>query len=388
MCPSPPSSSDGPSLPPRHRPSLDDLARDTTELDLWAFDDDPEMDEVSPVPTRQGSAEIPAPRNPQPRVPKPAPADPLPESSAPPHKLPQPSELIRINVNKPKLGRPSAESLDVPKSESRTNDRYQWEDLPADVEIEMPPPAPPVPFVQEMPPATPPPAEPLPVAPPEPVVAAAVPAPEPLNPAAPDPTPRADEDEFSPSVPQDATPISLRPHLGLSKIERISLFSLLLVLVASAVVILTFSLSRLPTKPAFPALMDFPIAGKHVSIVSAETYWRAPVIDGPRPDTVRRGTALMPVIEMKLGAATGNIRVLFRNESGQPIGDNLTRVANPNETLVIHATAGFDDPGMHAAYRTDKSKMWKVEVFELPAGEDAGGIASKLFEMEVSPLRR
>lgn len=200
--------------------------------------------------------------------------------------------------------------------------------------------------------------------------------------------PGTDEDEFSPPPPETAAPVSLRPHLGLSKIERAGLLSLLVILLASAVVILTFSLSRLPTKSVFPPPIDFPIEGKHVSVVSAETYWRAPVIGGPKPDTVRRGTALMPVIEMKLGAATGNIRVLFRNESGQPIGDNLTRVATPDETLVIHATAGFDDPGMHAAYRTDKSRMWKVEVFELPPGADTGGIAAKLFEMEVSPLRR
>ncbi len=381
MCPSPPSSSDGQPLPPRHRPSLDDLARDTTELDLWAFDEESDLNDVPPGPARQGSAEIPAPRNPQPRVSKPGPPDHLADASPPESKLPQPSELIRINVNKPKLNRPSALNSDVAKPADVLSERYQWEDLPADVEIETPPRV-----VQEIQP--PPEVEALPRVPPEPPLATAVPTPESPGAVTSEPAPQAEEDEFSPSIKENATPIPLRPHLGLSRVERVGLFSLLAVLAVFAVVILTFALSRLPTRSAFPPAINFPIEGKHVSVVSAQTYWRAPVIDGPKPDTVRRGTALMPVIEMKLGAATGTIRVLFRNDAGQPIGDNLTRVANSNETLVIHATAGFDDPGMHAAYRTDKSSAWKVEVFELPPGADAGGVAAKLFEMEVSPLRR
>ena len=39
MTPEPPSTPDGPLLPPRHRPTADNLAKDTTERDLWDLDD-------------------------------------------------------------------------------------------------------------------------------------------------------------------------------------------------------------------------------------------------------------------------------------------------------------------------------------------------------------
>lgn len=389
MCPSPPSSPDGSSLPPRHRPSLDDLARDTTEQDLWAFDDDPGLEEIQADLPRPGGSEIPAPRNPKPRELKPVPSESATEHTPRQPQIPDPSELIRINVNKPKVHRPASPAPETFGTEGGIDDSYQWEDLPSDDEIEASSPAEAAPEIHEPPQVFIPSAEPQDEEEP--------PNPEPASPPAPatpvetsiaKPRQDSEDDEFSPAILENATPVSLRPHLGLSKIERLSLFTLLLILIAAAVAILTFSLSRLPTKSALEDPIDFPIQGKYLTIVAAETYWRAPVVDGPTPDTVRRGTALIPAVELKFAASSGVVRVLFRNDAGQPIGDNLTRTVRANEVLEVAATAGFDDPGMHAAYRTDHGGKWKVEIYELPPAADSGSAHTKLLEMEISPSRR
>jgi hypothetical protein len=50
----------------------------------------------------------------------------------------------------------------------------------------------------------------------------------------------------------------------------------------------------------------------------------------------------------------------------------------------VAATAGFEDVGMHAAYRTGQSEPWSVQVYEAPSEDTPGPAFKKLFEMNVS----
>jgi hypothetical protein len=391
MTPDPPSSADGTPLPKRHRPSLGNLAQDTTEMDLWAFDDDLELDDAAPPdPPPSAASNIPAPR-----AAKPAKKPELSEGGE--MILPVAKDRIRIDVNKPKFKGRSGSTSSQSKPESEFDELDHWEDLPPQVEIgELPADDAPI-EIESGPVARILPVPELPAAPEEAVpvdapVGASVEAladvqVEAAHRAAPE-APATSEDEFTPVVRPGAVPISLRPHLGLTKLERVGLGSLLGLLLAAVISFVAISLNRLPTESAKAQSNDFPIKGAHMVIVSAESYWRAPLMEGPAPDTVRRGTALIPVLELKVGSANGAIRVLFRNEDRSVVGDAVTRSVQGSATLKIPATAGFDDPGMHAAYRTGGTKPWTIEVFEAPSESTAGREFKKLFEMHISAARR
>ena len=75
-----------------------------------------------------------------------------------------------------------------------------------------------------------------------------------------------------PARPENATPISLRPHLGLTKIERIGLVSLLVILLLGAAAVYVYSLNRLPSESVKAEVTDFPIKGDQISIDSATSY--------------------------------------------------------------------------------------------------------------------
>jgi hypothetical protein len=383
MTPTPPSSPDGSPLPPRHRPTLGNLAKDTTELDLWAFEDDLDLAGEQEEPrsheaaVRSSGKEIPDPR--ERKVSKPREND---DNKVP--KTPTGNEdRIRMNVSKARPGsKLTGSTSPQSKPESDFDDLDHWEDAKVETEIgELPTDVPlsrepeiSVPIV-EMPVAEE--LEPLPE------VSA------PLLDAPPTAAPHDPLDEFSPVVPVDAKPISLRPHLGLSKVERIGLISLVVLLLGGALTILIYSLNRLPTETDKADAQDFPIKGAHISIRSAKSFWRMPVTDGPNPDTFRRGTQLLPVLELDLASsAPAAVRILFRNDERTLVGDAVTHAVRGDGKLSIAATAGFDDLGMYAAYRTGESKSWTIEVYEAPSEDTAGKEFKKLFEMNISTDRR
>jgi len=369
--PSPPPSND-PSLPPRHRPALGNLAKDTTELDLWAFEDDLESGEDSvktaPVPTpRSPGADIPAPRERQ-----------APKSRQPTAPLengrPAGSERIQMNVTKSlQRNQPSAPPTGLLKPESEFDDLEHWDDVPKGPEIE------------ELPP--PPPQEPVEIPKPE-AVSTAEEESGPAQAEATEAPQETEDDEFSPVNHGNAAPVWLRPHLRLSKAERIGLVSLLVLLLAGGIFALVVSSKNLPTETERAAAKDFPIAGSKVTVDSAVSYWRAPITDGPSPETFRRGTRLLPVLDLKISKGSGAVRVLFRNEERTVVGDAVTRAIHGPGNVVIAATAGFDDLGMHAAYRTGGSKPWIIEVYEAASENAAGRDFQKLFEMNISTDRR
>ena len=192
--------------------------------------------------------------------------------------------------------------------------------------------------------------------------------PEVTPPAAPVAAARVDDlDEFSPVVPENATPISLVPHLGLSKLERIGLWSLLGVLLIGGGILYFSTIHRLPTETLRVKVGDFPVKGRHITILSADTFWRAPIMEGKNVETFRRGTQLLPVVTLAASGGPAAVRLFFRNEDGLVMGDAVTRTIQSGAPLEIAATAGFEDVGMHAAYRTGQSKPWTIEVFEAPA---------------------
>jgi hypothetical protein len=376
MTPEPPSSPDGTPLPPRHRPSLGNLSQDTTESDLWDFEDDLDLPEDDPAPKkpeapRSVSRDIPAPRERQPGKSEDKELRSAAEGSAPAE------EKIRMDVTKVRSrGRAAGPTPGPAKPESDFDDLENWDDPDAEPEIEE------LPAVEILRVPEP---EPQPPAP-EPIeemkTAAASPAETaPLPPSEPD-------DEFSPAPRKNAEPVSLRPHLALSTLERVGLVVLLVLLLGGGATVFVASLNRLPVESEKAETTDFPIKGAFISVASATSYWRAPITEGPDADTFRRGTELLPVLELKASGGPAAIRVLFRGDDGTVVGDAVTRTIDGTENLTIPATAGFDDPGMHAAYRTGESKPWTIGVYEARSEDAAGRDYKKLFEMNISTDRR
>jgi hypothetical protein len=357
MTPNPPSSSDGSAIPPRHRPNLGSLAKDTTETDLWAFDDiDPDADEPA-VPARKTIGPvIPGPRDPDKSKVNPQRESQLPQASG--------EESIRVNVNKvrnrPLQGPPPVAN----KAGNDFDDLDHWDDPEnfgsSDKAVSEPVSA----FVPEVTQN-----EKVAESQEEP---APTPALEPIAKAAPP--------EAAAPVNQ---PVSALFKLDLSKTEYIGIIALAAVLLIGGAAFFLSTISRLPGKSIFLEENHYPIAGKHLTVVSAENYWRTPT----GTDAVRRGTQLIPVVKLKASGGPGAVRLFFRDAEGEEIGDTVTRTIKDGQEIEVAATAGFDDVGMHAAYRTGQSKPWTVDILEAPSENSAGKDFKKLFHMNISAAR-
>jgi len=169
----------------------------------------------------------------------------------------------------------------------------------------------------------------------------------------------------------------------LSKIEKIAISLLCFVLLLGAALTLIHFSSRVPTRPLNAEKIDFPVSGKIVTITAASTYWRKPNTSGDNTDVVRRNTQLIPVVKLSLGSKSGVIRVFFRNEEGLLVGDVITRSIAGDSEITVIATAGFDDLGMHTAYRTGGGKRWRAQVFEAPSLTASREDFSMVLEMEI-----
>lgn len=362
MTPKPPASSDGSSLPPRQRLNLGNLAKDTTELDLWAFDDaDPGNDAPIPPVSKTPDTEIPAPRPARGKAPRPDDEqDGDDVQHLPVASTSKPS--IKVNVSKKRVKDSSRPHLT--KVDGDFDDLDSWDE--PEVEAE--------PAVAAEPKA----AEIAPVVVSGPVEEAPL-----AVDREPEPEPVVKED-----AKEKVAPGSLKPNLGLSKIERIGLVALVAILLIGAGVIYFNTISRLPKGAQLAAANDFPIAGQQVTIDSAETYWRVPVTEGANAETFRRGTLLLPVVSMHIGKGSGAVRVFFRDGNGELVGDAVTRTVHGAGKLDIAATAGFEEAGMYAGYRTGLGKVWTIEVREAPSESTAATGFRKLFEMSIASDRR
>jgi hypothetical protein len=355
MTPKPPSSSEGSSLPPRSRPNLGDLAKDTTESDLWAFDDlDPVEEEATPPPSPPASSSIPVPRDRR-REKKP-----IEQTGSPPMKPVKGKESIRVDVSREPSKAPAGSTAG--QSPPR-NDFDDLDSLDHWDENESPQ----LSIHSSLIVAT--------TAAKEPVIEKSAP-------------PVEKSDEPSATVPEAANPTSLVPGLGLTKLERIGLGALGAILLVGGGLVFFNSIYRLPSGAERLKAGDFPVKGSHVTILSAETFWRAPITEGENAETFRRGTQLLPVVNLTSSGGPAAVRVFFRDEDGLVMGDAVTRMIKPGTPLQIGATAGFDDVGMHAAYRTGQSKPWTIEVLEGPSESAANAEFKKLFEINISTDRR
>lgn len=173
--------------------------------------------------------------------------------------------------------------------------------------------------------------------------------------------------------------------LNLSKSEKLGLIGFAVLLLAGILFFFANSINKLPEEERFLTPGDLPIAGEKVSADEIKSYWREPDIAGG--ETVRHGTLLVPVVELGVSGG-GAVRVFFRDSDGATVGDGVTRTVNGKSTITITATAGFDDQGMFAAYRTGETKSWKIEVFEGSSIQAPGSEFKKLFEMPISTQRR
>jgi hypothetical protein len=365
--PPPPSSDNGKQLPPRHRPTLGNLSTDTTELDLWAFEDDLESPESTIAePQRGTSGAIPAPR--ERRIVKSREVSPKDEAATETG-----GERIKMNVGRSRLQPQPAPLITHPSPESEFDDLENWEDVSKEEVLgDLSDEAAPILLTPELPAPQP----------------ASTKAADAKKPSVADVPEAAGDDEFSSTNRPDAKPLPLRPHLGLSLVERAGMIALMVLLLAGGLLTYFYSIKRLPTESTRAGTGDFPIKGSMITVDSATTYWRIPVSEGPKTDTFRRGTELLPVLVLKISDGRGAIRVLFRNDERAVIGDAVTRTIQGAGDLEIPATAGFDDIGMHAAYRTGGSKPWTIEVFEAASETASGKDFKRLFEINISTDRR
>ncbi len=171
---------------------------------------------------------------------------------------------------------------------------------------------------------------------------------------------------------------------SLSKIEKIAIFALCAVFALGAILTLIHFSNHVPTRSLVTKELDFPVSGKIVEITAASTYWREPITKGENADVVRRDTKLIPVLKLSLRSKSGAIRAFFRNEEGLVMGDGITRTVKGNAEVTIAATAGFEDVGMHTAYRMGDSKRWVVQVFEGPDATSPREKFRKVLETEIA----
>ena len=204
--------------------------------------------------------------------------------------------------------------------------------------------------------------------------------------------PEASEAEPAPvtseEVAQAVAPPVAKSHVKFSVLEKFGMIALVVLLLGAVAGILIYSAMRLPVETMSSKVVKFPVKGQHVTIQSAKTYWRDVVTRGPDADIVRRGTRLLPVLDLNCSGGDGVLRVLFRDEFGDSVGDIITRQISAGEKVSIASTAGFNDAGMHAAYRTGETKVWRIEVYEGSAGNSLGNDFVKLFEIDISTERR
>lgn len=352
---------------------MGNLAKDTTEMDLWAFDDVDPQGEPPPQVVAKPAKTIPVPRE--------TGETPTPSNSGAgiPRQDAGNGDSGNVSLNrKGKSSRPLKSPLNQAPASGHSKPGTDFDDLDGWDETE--PVEEPVKVTREKTPA----------AKVEPVKPEPVPEPESLDVPAPASTAPADErEEFSSKAKTDQAEISIRPKLNLTKVEQIGLVALVVIILIASGVFYFNTISRLPTGAERVEAKDFPIQGGKVSVTSAVTFWRTPIISGANADTVRRDALLIPVVNLVTSGGPAAIRVFFRNSDGELVGDAVSRtVRGEGMKFQLSATDGFSDMGMHAAYRTGQSKPWTIEVLEAPSEDSPTTAFKKLFEMNIASDRR
>jgi hypothetical protein len=335
--------------PDRNRPTASELSKETTEGDLWNLDDEPverpaPAAKPTPPPAPRGEAESPSSKSVQRG--KTPPRD---EKRKPPRtKEPDPEalhdEIGELDESPDDIG---DEAVLIVVEEKETGE-------------------------------TPSPAPELPEDVPAPVAESA---------------PRQNRPRPAP-VPAPSTFRFPKPNPR----ELIGLGVFAFVIALGAVWVLTRFFTQLSFKSDHLSAPDYPVRGQHATIRNAETFWRAPIREGPNRDSAKREAMMIPVVEITLdsqASALGALWLNFKNERGETVGDPMIRAFNSGSfqpagtpTLAIAATDGFIDEGAFNAYRTSDERPWTVEVREGPSVDGGSASFKPLTVIPILPLRR
>lgn len=185
------------------------------------------------------------------------------------------------------------------------------------------------------------------------------------------------------SAPAGESPNSLRSLVRFNKAETIGLGVFALILVAAAIILITLAKGRVPTRTGEEGQAAFPVKGKLVTLKEVTSYWREPVVG---KDAARRDTKLIPVVKIESEGGPAALRIFFKDDKGETVGDSSTR-STGSGTIEVAATAGLDDIGMHAAYRTGETRPWKIEILEAPSTESSSQDFHHLLTIPVSTDR-
>lgn len=346
---------------------MGNLAKDTTELDLWAFDDAGLGEDEPQIPaSKPAEPEIPAPRPAAKGKPARDPAEKA-DDGVPQLPVASSRPSIKVNIGM-KRGKESS-PLELAKVDADFDDLDSWDEPLPEASAAVVPEG----------------SSPEPVPAPEPAAEPAVETSTSALESEPEP-----ETKLTPerAMAEKPAPVSLKPNLGLSKLERFGMVALVALLLVGAGVVYMSTISRLPKGAELAKANDFPISGQQITVDAAETYWRVPVTEGPNQDTFRRDTLLLPVASLQIGKGSGAVRIFFRNGSGELVGDAVTRAVHGAGKLDITATAGFEDAGMYAGYRAGLGKVWTIEVHEADSESAPATGFRKLFEMSITSDRR
>lgn len=361
--------------------------KDSGELDLWDFEQTLGPPKVASV---RGPETLPPPKNrskamepvsrgipkgdtpPAAKADKPPadiPATPRPAALKPPAQAFDPRKKVAADD----LG-----DLDDTWSAPEAGEKKKRASMPAPAQTPASSPAPPI-EPADVPPATPS-ISPAAVEEP-PYYGEAVVLPE-----------ESDDEEIDDEIAEDGTPSAtatkavplelaeIRKRLGFSKLEKIGMIALAALLVIAGITLTMLASGKLGGTARELRPPSYPVKGSLITVKKLSTYWRAPVVG---KDSARRGTKLIPVAMLELEGGPCALRAFFRDEKGDYVGDTVNRTMGTG-TLEISATAGLEDPGMHAAFRTGATKLWKLEVFEAPSADSPGQDFKKILETPVS----
>lgn len=192
-------------------------------------------------------------------------------------------------------------------------------------------------------------------------------------------------DEASPLIPTHSTINRRKSSFNLT--EMIAMGSVALAILGITGFFLLNALTGLPRQKDPYEQPEMPISATLLTITAINSYWRVPNTTGPNPDTIQRGTELIPVLEL---TATGNnaaLRIQFYNSEGNAVGDPITHIINGETTLVTPSTAGLEDINFHSAYRTGLIDPWTAEILEATAGTTTGSAFRRVIAIPISPNR-
>ncbi len=358
MSADPPNSS---GLPARSRPILSELAKQTTEEDLWDLDEEA-SDAVNPGDPADEDAEKPAAGIPEPQPEPPAPSA---EKTPPPATSKTKPVVIEARLEKPASKKRSA----ARKEPERAKVTDAFDNLDIDI---------PDSRSAETPPA--------PASPPPDIETSKweVEAP-------------ADEAPDKPLPPQPAPAPASGPKWRSNRREIIGLGIFSFVLLFAAIWGLAGFFGHLHFADSEERKVKFPVKGERTVIAAADSFWREPIREGPNRDAARSGTAFIPVVEISLAPESGSgaLRLLFRNDKGAPVGDTITRTfsggkfdTTGTERVECASSDGFSESGEFNAHQAGYSDPWTVLVLEGPGPDAPAREFSTLFELPLSTLRR